>query len=93
MQPEKENPDKKDKAKVTPEKKSPPSSAAIPPTEAVVDGSKAREAAALEVKNVDFARKLNSIVSAIFSRCGVPIADFTVSEPLSFFAKVNYNLT
>ena len=93
MQLEKENPDKKDKAKVTPEKKSPPSSAAIPPTEAVVDGSKAREAAALEVKNVDFARKLNSIVSAIFSRCGVPIADFTVSEPLSFFAKVNYNLT
>ncbi len=56
------------------------------------ENSKAKEAAALEVKNVDFARKLNSIVSAIFSRCGVPIADFTVSEPLSFFAKVNYNL-
>lgn len=52
----------------------------------------AKDRAKDAVKNVDFSRKLNAIVSSIFSRCGVPIADFSVSEPVSFYAKVSYCL-
>lgn len=39
------------------------------------------------------AQKLEKTVSNIFSRCGVPIANFRISEPVLFNAKVQYNLS
>lgn len=78
-------------SKIAPEKKSGDNSQSKESensSEILSAKDRAREA----VKNVDFSRKLNAIVSSIFSRCGVPIADFTVSEPVSFYAKVNYCL-
>lgn len=43
-------------------------------------------------KDSPLAHKLEKIVSDIFSRCGVPISNFRISEPVMFAAKVTYNL-
>ncbi len=61
-------------------------------TNANKDLSSAQEKAIQSVKNVDFEEKLNAVVSSIFSRCGIPIADFYVSKPLAFCASVSYDL-
>ena len=56
------------------------------------DDSSAEDKAVQSVRNVNFQQKLDAVVSSIFSRCGVPIADFHVSKPLTFCASVSYNL-
>ena len=53
-----------------------------------ISAEKAQKADNEKLKNSPFALKLNKTVSDICSRCGVPIADIKISDPIVFNASI-----